>query len=138
MPAKYEARFQPEAWVNNCAIPVDPEGPVSWDCTEYARQYAAYLADCARRRGEAFDDGFGVLDNDDLFKGDPAAPAWVRDWRGPFTIRILTPACPDGGTCHHQCKVAGPCFRVLCCGPLSGVYPGDAWPQGVRAEAGGA
>ena len=30
----------------------------------------------------------GVLDNDDLFKSDPAAPEWIRRWRGPFDIRI--------------------------------------------------
>jgi transcriptional regulator with XRE-family HTH domain len=134
--ARYEARFQPEAWVNGQAIQVDPEGPTSWDCTELADGLTAYLAGCARRQGEAFDDGFGVVDNDDLFKTDPAAPEWVRAWSGPFTIRILTRACPDRGTCHHQCAVNGPCFRVLCCGPLSGVYPGGRWPQDVLAAAG--
>lgn len=39
--------------------------------------------------------------------------------------------CPDGGTCHHQCS-AGPCFRVITCGPLSGTYPGDQWPAEIR------
>ena len=43
--------------------------------------------------------------------------------------------CPDEGTCHHWCQPGRPCFRVLCCGPLSGVYPGDAWPQDVREIA---
>ena len=37
-------------------------------------------------------------------------------------------ACPDGGYCHHRCG-AGGCFRVLACGPLSGVYPGNEWPE---------
>ncbi len=36
--------------------------------------------------------------------------------------------CPDGGTCHHDCG-AGPCFRVRTCGPLSGVFVGDRWPD---------
>lgn len=40
--------------------------------------------------------------------------------------------CPDGGTCHHQC--AEKCFRVNTCEPLSGVFPGDTWPEGVRAQ----
>lgn len=41
--------------------------------------------------------------------------------------------CPDGGRCHHLCAEA--CFRVLCCGPLSAAkYPGDTWPEDVRAE----
>jgi hypothetical protein len=35
--------------------------------------------------------------------------------------------CPDGGRCHHECT--GPCWRVDHAGPLSGVYPGDRWPQ---------
>ena len=57
--------------------------------------------------------------------------------------------CPDGGQCHHGCwsrygrtedtpgvdQRRKPCFRVLGCGPLSGVFPGDAWPtRVVRAE----
>lgn len=44
-------------------------------------------------------------------------------------------ACPDEGTCHHGCEVGRPCFRVLCCGPLSGVYPRDEWPQDLRESA---
>jgi hypothetical protein len=35
--------------------------------------------------------------------------------------------CPDGGTCHHQCATG--CFRVEHCEPLSGVFPGNAWPK---------
>lgn len=41
--------------------------------------------------------------------------------------------CHDGGTCHHGCA-DGPCFRVLTCGPLSGVYPEDRWPVEVLAK----
>lgn len=41
--------------------------------------------------------------------------------------------CPDGGKCHHKCAPAE-CFRVQCCGPLSGVYPNDEWPDDVRAR----
>jgi len=37
--------------------------------------------------------------------------------------------CPDGGKCHHNCDSA--CFRVLSCGPLSGVYEGDTWPTEI-------
>lgn len=42
--------------------------------------------------------------------------------------------CPDGGACNHECIQA--CYRVLTCGPLSGVYPGDQWPDEVVAIAG--
>lgn len=43
--------------------------------------------------------------------------------------------CPDGGRCHHECT-NGQCYRVKCCGPLSGVFPGDEWPDAVK-EANG-
>lgn len=43
-------------------------------------------------------------------------------------------ACPDGGTCHHGCGKV--CFRVRFCGPLSGVSPGDVWPEAVRQAEG--
>lgn len=53
--------------------------------------------------------------------------------------RESTPeACPDGGTCHHRCQGVEsgkgmPCFRVLCCGPLSiAKYPRDRWPVDVK------
>lgn len=41
--------------------------------------------------------------------------------------------CPDGGTCHHGCieQSNWPCYRVLTCGPLSGVMPNDQWPPEV-------
>lgn len=42
--------------------------------------------------------------------------------------------CPDGGTCHHLCQTAA-CFRVLGCGPLSGVFPDDRWPDAIYREA---
>lgn len=44
--------------------------------------------------------------------------------------------CPDGGYCHGRTLAAGSppcdpeaCFRVAHAGPLSGVYPGDRWPD---------
>jgi len=43
---------------------------------------------------------------------------------------VIRPGCPDGGTCHHECEAA--CWRVSTCGPLSGVFPGDRWPEEVR------
>lgn len=41
--------------------------------------------------------------------------------------------CPDGGKCHHACAPSS-CFRVGSCGPLSGVFPGDAWPASVKQQ----
>lgn len=43
--------------------------------------------------------------------------------------------CPDDGTCHHECPSVAACFRVAFCGPLSGSFPGDRWPEGMEAAA---
>jgi hypothetical protein len=88
---RYTARFQAEAWINDCAVPVDAEGPSDWDCTAFVDEPTlAYLKRQAARQDESVDDSvFGVLDNDDVFKDDPAAPGWVREWRGPFSIRVF-------------------------------------------------
>ena len=47
--------------------------------------------------------------------------------------------CPDRGYCHGSTFVIGSepcepgeCFRVRHAGPLSGVFPGDRWPDEVR------
>lgn len=61
----------------------------------------------------------------------------TRDWYDQRAAEEVRPTglrtiCPDGGTCHHQCGVSQICFRVDCCEPLSGVYPNDEWPLGVR------
>ena len=41
--------------------------------------------------------------------------------------------CPDNGTCHHGCE-SGNCFRVGFCGPLSGVFPHNQWPEDLRFD----
>lgn len=38
--------------------------------------------------------------------------------------------CPDGATCHHQCRDSG-CWRVSFCAPLSSY--GDDWTDEDRA-----
>lgn len=67
------AHFQGEAWVNDNAIPCDPEGPADWTVS----------SDLATR--VVVRNG---IDNDDVLKDDPAAPEWVREWQGPFTITV--------------------------------------------------
>lgn len=84
---RYTAHFTPEEWQGDQAIEVDPEGPQEWDCTRYALERLDYLAGL-ETLSTSLDDPFGVTDNDDQFQDDPDAPAWIRDWRGPFTIRI--------------------------------------------------
>lgn len=86
MSIRHTARFTPEAWVRDNAVEVDPQGPQEWDCSEFAAGQAGYLAACAARFGDTVESG--VVDAEDRFKDDPAAPEWVRDWRGPFTISV--------------------------------------------------
>lgn len=74
----YTATFTPQSWISDYAVDVDPEGESTWTVG------ADHTGDAARIVA-ADADG---LDNDDVLKGDPAAPAWVRDWSGPFSIHV--------------------------------------------------
>lgn len=87
-PVRYTAHFTPEAWACDEAIEVDPAGPQEWDCTAWAAMHLAYVTQAASRDGGDLHSAHGITDTDDVFLADPAAPAWVRDWHGPFTIRI--------------------------------------------------
>ena len=49
--------------------------------------------------------------------------------------------CPDGGYCHGSTLAAGSepcppgrCLRVRTSGPLSGVFPGDVWPEELAGQ----
>lgn len=76
----YRAVFVPQAWVNDYAIDVDPEGDTDWTVS------AEYADDAACIVGDVEDES--VLDDDDVLKSDPAAPEWVREWVGPFSIYV--------------------------------------------------
>lgn len=81
---RYHAHFNPEAWVDDDAVSVDPLGPCGWDCTTFIHNH-----DLTEHVNKAYDSAFEHwLDEHDLLKDDPAAPAWVRDWDGPFTITV--------------------------------------------------
>lgn len=66
------ADFQPQAWVHDNAMSVDPQGDTSWRLV---------LADYERPHGNIFD----YLDH---LKGSVNAPRWVSDWTGPFEIKV--------------------------------------------------
>ncbi|MEV4078725.1 hypothetical protein AB0J43_00335 [Nonomuraea fuscirosea] len=104
---RYVAHFTPEVWVNNQAVEAEPDGPRKWDCTEHAKRNRDYLARLEAHSG-ALDQPEGAVDNDDVFKDDPAAPAWVHAWRGPFTIRITRKPSVEqaAGTVHEQAGAA--------------------------------
>jgi hypothetical protein len=86
---KFIAHYTPEAWVNDNAIETDPEGEQEWDATEavYAvKGWADKLV--AAMPADSYNREFGVVDRDDILKTDRNAPAWVRQHRGPCTIRV--------------------------------------------------
>lgn len=76
---RYRASFTAQAWVRDYAMDVDPQGETSWVVSdEYTASAARIVAD----------DPVDGLDTDDVLKSDPAAPAWVREWAGPFSIHV--------------------------------------------------
>lgn len=61
------------------------EPSAEWDCTDFLHNsgyHDAMLVDVQ----DSIDRG-GFNSGAD-FKSDPAAPQWVRDWSGPFTITV--------------------------------------------------
>lgn len=80
---RFRAVFSPEAWIRNYAEPVDPLGEDTWDCTAFLM--AEELLPEVER---AMDEAGEWKDDADRLKEDPAAPQWVKDWRGPFTITV--------------------------------------------------
>lgn len=66
------ATFTPQAWINDCAVEVDAEGPRTWPLD---------------------DDELPDNPEPDTYQSDAArfsrhAPAWVREWSGPFYCSI--------------------------------------------------
>ena len=68
------AEFVPQAWINDYAVECDAEGPRTWDI------------------GNLTEDEIRKLDEDsytrDELRFHPNAPAWVRDWTGPFEVYV--------------------------------------------------
>lgn len=95
------ATIDPQTWINDQAVSVDPPGPVSWDATKHARQHADYLQQLLDNdtHGQFHNPDVGLIDNDDRFFDDPNAPTWITDWDGPFTITLHnTPPQPEGSS----------------------------------------
>lgn len=99
---RYIASFVPQAWINDYAVTVDAEGPTEWDCSAYM---AALPDDAAREAAQEWD----TYPSDNV-RNDPAAPAWVRDWSGPFYV-IVSEQPRWGlvtGNCIDGTQVVGP------------------------------
>lgn len=75
----FTATFYPQAWVNDYAVPVDPHGTTSWDVTDLL---LSMLPD-QREKAMVADQ----YESDDLRYADNA-PAWVKDWSGPFYVVV--------------------------------------------------
>jgi hypothetical protein len=75
---KVIARFQPQAWINNYAVDVDPEGNVEFDVTSDIE-----------RMGR--DEAMKLTDNSDasdILRMSSGAPAWIRSWAGTGYMEV--------------------------------------------------
>lgn len=68
-------RFDPQAWVNDYAMSIDPEGPTEWEVSEAGLREINSYNDPADAL--AYETWFLVCDN---------APQWVKEHRGPFYV----------------------------------------------------
>lgn len=77
-PQQFRAKFHPQAWQNDYAISVDPEGETEFDVTAEVLE----LLEAGREVPDA-----DSYESDDL-RNAAKAPKWVRDWSGPFYIEV--------------------------------------------------
>ena len=61
--------FRPQAWQNDWAVSVDPEGPTTWQVP------------VSRLAGVSME----TYASDHL-RHDPQAPKWCKNWPGPFEV----------------------------------------------------
>jgi hypothetical protein len=72
------AVFHPQAWVNNYAVEVDPEGETEADLTDFILNMKP------NKRKELIDEDYS---SDDL-RHAPEAPLWWGEWSGPFYVEV--------------------------------------------------
>jgi hypothetical protein len=72
------ATFHPQAWQNDYAIDVDPEGETDFDVTD------EILAMGKEKAVALKDDQYET----DALRYAKAAPKWVQDWNGPFYVEV--------------------------------------------------
>lgn len=157
---RFTARFFPEAWVRDQAVEVDPEGETQWDVTEHVLAHRDYWEDMMREESALTGSSStvelewseGVMDRDDLLRSDSNAPAWIREWNGPFTIRVYrSSAQPKIEVLHSREPDSGCEITVWLDGELAGFdcedidpgrgYSREDWdrrteePQGDRSPA---
>lgn len=83
---RYIATFFPQMtaqWLGDDCYPADPQGDTEWDTTEFFLS-EAYTD---RERADILNDETGSELTDSI-REDPKAPEWVREWTGPFEVRV--------------------------------------------------
>lgn len=92
----FTATFTPQAWINDCAVEVDAEGPTSWDATAQIERLGERARGVFAPPFDANPDGDPVLDVDGLLFDRDAAeiPEWIRRWNGPFDIHVTRTVVP--------------------------------------------
>lgn len=90
---RYIAKFDPQVWIRDNAVGVEPKGPQEWDCTVYLSELESRYPGTIMEILET-NDG---LDTDDVLQRDPKAPQWVQDWSGPFSIWVRERTAEDAG-----------------------------------------
>lgn len=70
--------FYPQAWINDNALDVDPEGTMTWemDMLEVVELTGVSDLNC-------MDDNPYARDK---LRHSKKAPQWIKDWTGPFEI----------------------------------------------------
>lgn len=79
---RLKATFDAQAWVNDYALSVGPLGDATWDCTSHFRRHFG------EKELQEIQEVGAFIDEDDVLLDDPAAPEWIREWNGPFTITV--------------------------------------------------
>lgn len=76
--ARIIATFVPQAWVNDYAVPAEPEGETTFDVTreilKLGREKALQLRDDQTET--------------DQLRHARLAPLWIKHWRGPFYVNV--------------------------------------------------
>lgn len=76
--ARIIATFVPQAWVNDYAVPAEPEGETTFDVTreilKLGREKALQLRDDQKET--------------DQLRHARLAPLWIKHWRGPFYVNV--------------------------------------------------
>ena len=77
---RFIAVFRPQAWANDYAVDVEPEGPARWEVTGHLRSLNA------EERAKVL---AGHDYESDALRELPGAPQWVQDWTGPFEVDVF-------------------------------------------------